>query len=111
MRTIAYTLVALIALVAVAHIYAIGTESESSEVAQYPDGRTVSVETYVRQNISELSPVKEVLGGKFYVTEISVGDGYGTVAYEDGHIALVADFTYEIYSDVGIRITSFAVRQ
>lgn len=110
MRTAAYTLVALIALIAVAHIYTLGTETQG-EAVQYPDGRVMSVESYVTQNISELSPVKEVLGGKFYVTDIAAADGRGTVAYEDGHIALVADFTYEIYSDVGIRIMSFTVRE
>lgn len=109
MRTIAIGLTVFIAFMAVAHIYAFGRDA-SSEIAQYPDGLTVSVETYVRQNISRLSPIKEVLGGTFYVTDIVTGGGRGTVAYEDGHVAYVADFTYTIYSDIGISIDSFTIR-
>lgn len=76
-------------------------------------GRGMSVEDYVRANISALSPQKEVLGGTFYVTEISVGeDGVGEVHYEDGHIALVADFTWEREQEHGaLTITSFVVRE
>lgn len=75
--------------------------------------RGMSVEEYVRQNISSLSPEKEVLGGTFYVTEISVGeDGTGVVHYEDGHIALVADFTWKREEEHGaLTITSFTVRE
>src|SRR3989338_139616 len=56
----------------------------------------LSVKSYVSQNISNLSPEKAVLGGTFYVTEITVEEGRGVVQYEDGHIALVADFTYTV---------------
>ncbi len=75
--------------------------------------RGMSVEEYVKQNISTLSPEKEVLGGTFYVTEISVGeDGTGEVHYEDGHIALVADFTWEREEEHGaLTITFFTVRE
>ena len=55
--------------------------------AEVPEGKLMSIESYVSQNISELSPEKAVLGGTFYVTEIQVADGKGTVEYEDGHIA------------------------
>ncbi len=75
--------------------------------------RGMSVEDYVRQNISTLSPEKEVLGGTFYVTEIRVDDdGTGEVHYEDGHIALVADFTWEREEEHGgLTITSFTIRE
>lgn len=99
----------LIVFIAIANIYAIGKDV-SSEIGTFPDGRTVSVETYVKQHISELSPLKEVLGGKYYVTEIQASGGIGAVSYEDGHVAHVADFTYAIHSDVGITIDSFSVR-
>ena len=76
-----------------------------------PEGRLMSIESYISQNISELSPEKEVLGGRFYVTSVEAADGRGIVEYEDGHIALVADFTYEMSEQAGIRITSFIVRE
>lgn len=79
--------------------------------AEVPEGKLMSIESYVSQNISELSPEKAVLGGTFYVTEIQVADGKGTVEYEDGHIALVADFTYTASDRQGINITSFTVRR
>jgi hypothetical protein len=53
-----------------------------------------TIKEYVSENISQLSQNKEILGGKFYITDIKVDGDSGTVWYEDGHIALVADFTY-----------------
>lgn len=53
----------------------------------------IEFENYVRNNISELSPEKEVLGGKFYVTKIEwADDNNGIVEYEDGHIVFKAKF-------------------
>lgn len=53
------------------------------------------VSQYIEENISQLSPDSEVLVGTFYVTNIEfTGTNTGTVEYEDGHIALIADFTY-----------------
>lgn len=75
-----------------------------------PQGKLMSVEDYVSQNISEFSPTKEVLGGRFHVTRIEVEDGKGVVEYEDGHIALIADFTYTSSDRTGHKITSFKVR-
>lgn len=55
------------------------------------------VSSYIEGNISQLSPEPEVLGGTFYVTNIEFsGPNSGTVEYEDGHIALVADFEYSL---------------
>ncbi len=73
-------------------------------------GKLMPVEVYVSQNISELSPEKEVLGGKFYITNIQVADGKGVVSYEDGHVAFTADFTYTSDDRTGHTITSFVVR-
>lgn len=73
--------------------------------------RAMSVQEYISQNISEISPVKEQLGGKFYVTNIEAGEGTGTVSYEDGHNAYVADFTYSTDENTGaITVNSFTVR-
>lgn len=58
------------------------------------------VEKYINDNISFLSSEKEVLGGNFYVTNITwIEDRFGRVEYEDGHIALKALFDYEIQND------------
>lgn len=67
------------------------------------------VEQYVTSNISELSPQKAVLGGTFYVTKILVGNKSGLVYYEDGHIALTADFSFIVAGD-DIEILSFRIR-
>jgi hypothetical protein len=57
--------------------------------------REEAVSQYIQENISELSPEPEVLGGTFYVTDITfTGDNSGIVEYEDGHIMLIANFTY-----------------
>lgn len=52
------------------------------------------VSNYLKANISTLSPVKETLGGKFFVTDFEfTGRTTGRVFYEDGHNAYVSKFT------------------
>lgn len=52
---------------------------------------------YLEDNISQLSPEKEVLGGKFYLTSLDfISDQEVIVSYEDGHIALVAKVTFTL---------------
>jgi hypothetical protein len=77
-----------------------------------PQGKLMSVEAYITQNISALSPIKETMGGTFYVTEIEVEpeENKGKVEYEDGHNAYVAEFTYTSNDRTGHTITSFVVR-
>jgi hypothetical protein len=67
------------------------------------------VKDYIVAHLSELSPTKEVLGGKFYLTKITFTDGQGAdISYEDGHIALEAKVTYSL--DVQkLTITSFKI--
>ncbi len=80
----------------------------------YPEksaGKLMSIESYVSQNISELSPIKATMGGTFYVTGIKAEGGYGTANYEDGHNAYLADFTYTATDQEGIKITSFVVQK
>lgn len=69
-----------------------------------------NIEMYISQNISELSPIKEELGGSFFVTDVQAKDGKGVVEYEDGHNPYVATFTYEINSSGDIVITSFEIK-
>ncbi len=64
---------------------------------------------YIKEHISELSPEKEILGGKFYVTEIHFNDHIGIVKYEDGHIALEAEFHFTIDPFGRIKITDFKI--
>ncbi len=65
-------------------------------------------EKYIRENISDLSPDKEVLGGKFYVTKIEFADdNNGRVEYEDGHIALAAKFSYSLDQKGQVVINKF----
>lgn len=67
------------------------------------------VSKYIRENISQLSPQKEVLGGKFYVTSLDlIDDKTGKVEYEDGHIALKATFNFQIKNNQVI-IDKFAI--
>jgi len=55
-----------------------------------------NVENYLRANISELSPVKAVLGGTWYVISdtVDLEKNSGTVVYEDGHIQEEKNFIY-----------------
>jgi len=68
-------------------------ETVSAYTGEYNMDDRVVFEGYLMNNISMISPEKEVLGGKFYVTTIDWLDNRsGTISYEDGHIALKADF-------------------
>ena len=55
-----------------------------------------SVENYLRENISKISPVKAVLGGTWYVVSYTVDleKNSGTIVYEDGHIQEKRNFSY-----------------
>jgi hypothetical protein len=85
-------------------------KEERINVVETQTGRYADVETYVRTNISNLSSVKEQLGGKFYVTSIETYGGAGTVSYEDGHNAYAADFTYHVTQEGQPVVDSFQVR-
>ncbi len=78
---------------------------ENREAANDP------VTSYLRDHISQLSPVKEQLGGTFYITRIEMKNGAGTVEYEDGHNAYTADFTYTLDENGAVTVTSFTVRE
>ncbi len=55
------------------------------------------VEEYVRENIKNISIMKEVLGGNWYVTKIEIDSQLdsGMVEYEDGHVMEKASFEYD----------------
>lgn len=53
-------------------------------------------EAYLAGNLSDLSPEKEVLGGSFYLTNISwLEADKAIIEYEDGHIALKAEVAFK----------------
>lgn len=56
----------------------------------------VLVDSFIKQNISELAPEDPVLGGTFYVISVSVdpSERRGEFVYEDGHIQGRASFNY-----------------
>jgi len=55
------------------------------------------IKDYIASHLSDISPTKEVLGGKFYLTKIDFQENnQAIIDYEDGHIALQAEVTYEI---------------
>lgn len=84
--------------------------AKTGETALSDTGHQISIESYVTNNISRLSPVKEELGGTFYVTKIEVHGGTGTVSYEDGHNAYTADFTYTLNENGAPSVEAFKVR-
>lgn len=58
------------------------------------------IKNYLNKNISELSPEKEVLGGKFYITNIEFENNENAfIEYEDGHIALKAEIKFKIKNE------------
>ncbi len=86
------------------------TSATTTQLATNTSGKQMSIDSYVTQNISALSPVKASMGGIFYVTELQAIDGKGIVHYEDGHNAYVADFTYTPQGNGQFVVNSFIVR-
>jgi len=70
---------------------------------------TIQVENYIKENISELSPEKEVLGGKFFVTKLDFpGNNQVNIEYEDGHNLFEARAVYSYEGDQVV-INDFSV--
>ncbi len=106
-------IVLIVAIAAGAGWYFWTAPAAPSEEIESPTGKYMGIESYVKNNISELSPSKEQVGGTFYVTDLSItSPTSGVVSYEDGHNAYVADFTYrtdpETYRP---EVTTFVIRQ
>ena len=95
----------------------VGRTGPACEFASCPSDLTQEeketiVASYITENISVLSPEPEVLGGTFYVTDIRfTGTNSGVVEYEDGHIALTADFTFTIGNSGTIEVELMNVRE
>jgi hypothetical protein len=87
-------------------------ENDDVEEEMTQAEREEMVSQYIQENISELSPEPEVLGGTFYVNDITfTGDNSGIVEYEDGHIMLVANFTYTFNAEGEPEVTFTEVNE
>ncbi len=96
------------------------TSPESSQLPPLPDQKFAPrdpnlnneqnlVKDYLANHLTELSPTKEVLGGKFYLTDIKFnGANQADISYEDGHIALQAQVSYTI-NPRELKITDFKI--
>lgn len=76
---------------------------QQSYTPQNPD----SVIEYISRTISDLSPEPATQGGTFFVTNITLDSGVGTVEYEDGHMLYRAQFSYEYTESGEVRVTQF----
>jgi hypothetical protein len=89
-------------------------DSNAALKAEINSDRKVGIEQYVTRNISGLSAeagAPEVLGGTFHVTSIKATSGTGTVAYEDGHNAYTATFTYTTDKAGLVSVKTFVVKK
>lgn len=76
------------------------------------DLRRDAVYEYLKKNIGTLSPEKEVLGGKFYITNfVRTSSSTGVVSYEDGHMAYQADVRFATTNAGEVVIDSFSIRR
>ncbi len=88
------------------------TSSERNGASSLSEASKAAVDAYLRGHISELSTEPEVLGGKFYVTDIAfLSDTRARVWYEDGHNAFKAEFDFFINADNEVREVNFRVIQ
>ncbi len=61
------------------------------------------VEEYIKQNISQISPIPPVLGGSWYVISIEFLDGgLVNIVYEDGHIQESIQAKYSVDKNGGV---------
>ncbi|MBD3248096.1 hypothetical protein GF382_02295 [Candidatus Falkowbacteria bacterium] len=87
----------------------INTKGEKCPLIPTTHAERVLVEEYLSEHLSELSPKKEVLGGKFYLGDLNFeGRDKVVIDYEDGHIVLRADVFYEI-EDGQVQILEFKI--
>ncbi len=76
------------------------------------ESRLNTVKNHIRDNISELSPKEEKLGGSFYVTNIEfLDDSSAMVEYEDGHNAYTAKAEFSLTPDEEVTINSFELAE
>ncbi len=69
----------------------------------------IAVELYVRNYVAAMTAPKATLGGKWYVTSLSLDlkEKKGSVAYEDGHAQKKSSFDYSVSSENNVTVTNF----
>lgn len=102
-------------------------EGESAEVAvsrcDFGASCDEFVKTYLEKNIAKLSPEKEVLGGKFLITNFTrdeytikndaISDSFvkGTVSYSDGHNEFTARYSFKINPNMSLTYRTLEIMQ
>lgn len=83
---------------------------EIYEINQLKLEQQENIIRYVSENISQLSPEKEVLGGKFYINSIDfLSSASLIVFYEDGHNSFLAEVQFEYNDPENIEILNFKI--
>ncbi len=78
-------------------LFLTGCFNNSEKIVEIPIETQNIVKNYIKENISKLSPEKEILGGKFYITGINFQSlDTAIINYEDGHIALKAEAIFMV---------------
>jgi len=73
------------------------------------DGQIRILEDYLKVNLSLLSPKREVLGGKFYLTNLKLLDANNAIiSYEDGHISFDARIKF-FFTNNNPSLTEFTI--
>ncbi len=105
------SIIIIIAVIATGSFFFLNTKQQPETKTPTTAEINENIRKYVSENISALSPVKEQVGGKFFVTRFEANSGKGVVEYEDGHNAYTADFAYTTDASGKFSVTSFKVRQ
>lgn len=85
------------------------TKEEVNKESENNSSDEERVKAFLKENISELSPKKEELGGKFYITDFRFADDQSVeIDYEDGHIAVRARVTYTM-DQAGVYVQRFTI--
>lgn len=75
-----------------------------------PNEVKILAEDYLKSNISQLAPEKEVLGGKFYIANIEfTSRTRAIVDYEDGHNAYQAAIIFTIGENNEVNVEKFSL--
>lgn len=94
-------------LIIIMPLFLAGCFNNSEKIIEISTETQNIIKNYIKENISELSPEKESLGGKFYVTEINFQNlDTAIINYEDGHIALKAEAIF-IVENENVEIINF----
>jgi hypothetical protein len=81
------------------------TKKEELTINELTPKQQEEVANYVEENLSEISPKKETLGGTFYLIGYDFENGENMIIeYEDGHVILRARVNFEYIDSENINI-------